>query len=1047
MGVPAFYRWLSAKYPKCVVDCVEQSPVMIEGKRHYELLDITGPSPNEIEVANLYIDMNGLIHPCAHPENGEQPKTEEEMYQRVMDYVDRLVAAVRPRRVLYLAIDGVAPRAKMNQQRARRFRSAKEAEERSEIEKQAIDYMKAMGHQVQDEDQPKGWDSNVITPGTKFMSKLSKYLRFYIRERINQNEAWKSIKVVFSDASVPGEGEHKLMSFVRLQRSQPGYDPNQHHVLHGLDADLIMLGLATHEVNFTILREEVLFGKQKYEREKAKQLTILDANGTQDLRKRKRGEHGEHDADVTPTDQTPLQFLHIAILREYLEFEFLPLAQTLPFPYDFERIVDDFVFLCFFVGNDFLPHLPSLDIRDGALDFLILLYAKLLPTLKGYLTDSGEVNLSRVNAILAEVGAVEDEVFLRRAAKQAESERVRKNRLSNEKKDQIGAASVRSDAIEIQKKCRIDQNTATANAKYGGMSADQAIQARVKEMVDEQLDKHRQGVKDVVRLGEPGWKKRYYNDKFKADDIAHGGGKAKVLQSYVEGLCWVMKYYYSGCASWNWFYPFHYAPFASDLVDIDRFTISFDLGQPFRPFEQLMGVFPAASAHAIPKPYRWLLRDPKSPIIDFYPTEIPVDPNGKPMPWLWVVLLPFIDEARLLEAMEPESKKLSALEKKRNQRYGKEIVFFHSGCRLTKGSLPDTKNTLVELDPSISTSFSGALFYVEALHFPTGCIVPSPEKKPQHFMDISNNQCHSFQYLPPVKLPHICKLLGGAVRPQPVLISQSDLRISIPCLGRGNINITDLAGVKSGLTNATHARLGSFDRQRGSYQNGGRSGNDRPQFNQYLTNGFGQWGSQEPRSKQQKNGYGPSQSSNSYDRVRSRDRSRDRTQNRAQVTDRSQDRSLNRSRDRSRDRSQGRSRDRSQNRSRDRTQSSTQDRSRVRPNAPPRDHPQAPAVSSSSNVPSYSTNYGVGHQTNQPAIYPYRPATMPPVVHIPPPYYPVWPPPFFNPNFARGPMFRPAPPGVNVYNQGGVGFEALKAGLRNMHQAREYPRPDCPRGQ
>jgi 5'-3' exoribonuclease 1 len=155
--------------------------------------------------------------------------------------------------------------------------------------------------------------------------------------------------------------EHKIMEYIRWARAQPNYDPNTRHCLYGLDADLIMLGLITHDPHFCLLREEVVFGPPSAA-QKAKA-----SGGT-----------------VDPSKQN-FYLLHLSLFREYLSLDFsqhpraLQATQKRPFGAWEECVIDDFIMLSLFVGNvsyficggfllfqDFLPNLPGLHINDGS---------------------------------------------------------------------------------------------------------------------------------------------------------------------------------------------------------------------------------------------------------------------------------------------------------------------------------------------------------------------------------------------------------------------------------------------------------------------------------------------------------------------------------------------------------------------------------------------------------------------------------------------------------------------------------------------------------
>ncbi|KAJ5975647.1 5'-3' exoribonuclease 2 [Penicillium waksmanii] len=755
MGVPALFRWLSNKYPKIISSVIEELPQEVDGEPIP--VDTTRPNPNGEEMDNLYLDMNGIVHPCTHPEGRPPPANEQEMMLEVFRYTDRVVNMVRPRKLLMIAIDGVAPRAKMNQQRARRFRSAQEARENDEKKEElqkllARQNAKKGGDPVlQEEVIQKTWDSNVITPGTPFMNILAASLRYWIAYKLNTDPAWEKMKIIISDATVPGEGEHKIMEFVRSQRASPEHDPNTRHVFYGLDADLIMLGLATHEPHFRILREDVFFQESK---PRTCRLCGQPGHKAEECTGKAKEKSGEFDEKQHAAPLKPFIWLHVSVLREYLAAEMHVPQQ--PFPFDIERALDDWVFMCFFVGNDFLPHLPSLDIRENGIDTLIAIWRDNIPAMGGYLTQDGHVDLKRAQLILAGLAKQESAIFARRRQaderKQANDrrrkeqdqarnqERASKRRRSSPPHDNApgnrsrgGAGSVDDAppaALELITPARghltkenremtqsmvgnrgnvyranMENKSAAAVLKSKLMKGPQnetkasngneeptspsVLGKRKTGGADEQdgeagtpgrdsppppppKKKEDEMPEDTVRLWEPGFADRYYEQKFGVDPEDHEF-RHKVARAYAEGLAWVLLYYFQGCPSWTWYYPYHYAPFASDFVDIADMDLSFDKGKPFKPFEQLMGVLPASSNHALPEVFHDLMSDPNSEIIDFYPEDFPLDLNGKKFAWQGVILLPFIDEKRLLAAMEKKYPLLSDDERHRNT-HGTEVL-------------------------------------------------------------------------------------------------------------------------------------------------------------------------------------------------------------------------------------------------------------------------------------------------------------------------------------------------------------------------------------
>ncbi|GIM07592.1 hypothetical protein Vretimale_11676, partial [Volvox reticuliferus] len=228
---------------------------------------------------------NHIIHSCTHANAGRDgtPYDEDVAFQRMDAYLTALLEVAgglgagpiaaeapgpsppassspqrpSPLRLLFVAIDGVAPIAKMNQQRTRRFLSAHVAEVTDRVEREVRAEMasQAGGGRVIPEMANSRFDPNIISPGTAFMGRVAERVRQILRTKVQTDPRFARLRVVVSDSYEPAEGEHKIMRFIRYIRTRPDYDPNTRHVIYGQDADLLLLSLLLHEPHVRIMRE------------------------------------------------------------------------------------------------------------------------------------------------------------------------------------------------------------------------------------------------------------------------------------------------------------------------------------------------------------------------------------------------------------------------------------------------------------------------------------------------------------------------------------------------------------------------------------------------------------------------------------------------------------------------------------------------------------------------------------------------------------------------------------------------------------------------
>lgn len=552
MGVKHFYLWYRSRFQHCILHRPDKG------------------------IDNFAIDMNGLFHLCAQKvyQYGnyrkrllkEYPKPTMRQYcNEVCRKIEELRAQVRPKKRLVLCVDGIAGLAKMNQQRQRRFRAAQDMDANSPL-----------------------FNSNAITPGTEFMDTLTRHIHRFIKTMMENSIEWQNLEVVYSNEKVSGEGEHKIMKFIRHLNK-----PTETWCIYGLDADLIMLGILLPIDHVYIFREMEYGGYHfmdihNFQKEL---LLILKWTGRE-----------VSDAEERHSDDRPKTAVFSA-----------------------KSAIHDFVLLCFIVGNDFLPTIPSMAILDGAIDLI----------LESYRTNG--IKYGHLTKIHPKTKFITFRI--------------------NSLKNFFSMLS--------------EHEIPTLERKYNG-----TIDFFPDPLVQNNL--HRENENQEYRLDFKTYQKNYYKKKF---DFDTDGDVRDLVHTYLRGMTWVINYYTTEIPDWLWYYPRLYAPFLTDIVrHMDSFRLEgFHKNAPVDPFLQLLMVLPPKSHDLLPDEFHNLMLSPNSTLKKNYPDTFELDMAGKRKEWESIVVLPLVNVHDFhSEYIVCKNKITDERQQKRNT-LGKSFVYrFHS---------------------------------------------------------------------------------------------------------------------------------------------------------------------------------------------------------------------------------------------------------------------------------------------------------------------------------------------------------------------------------